>query len=114
MCRKTEVCCLISILSNVSASMLLAIGMLLNFQGAWPIWIAPLTIPLWILGVLFDVCIEETSQGSKLEFTEDEETLIARMYNLLGDRWSLIAGRIPGRTAEEIEKYWTSRYSTSE
>lgn len=29
-------------------------------------------------------------------------------------RWSLIAGRIPGRTAEEIEKYWNSRYSTSE
>lgn len=28
-------------------------------------------------------------------------------------RWSLIAGRIPGRTAEEIEKYWTSRSSTS-
>nr|DAD25714.1 TPA_asm: hypothetical protein HUJ06_027181 [Nelumbo nucifera] len=51
MSRKTEVCCLISILLNVSASMLLAIGMLLNFQGAWPIWIAPLTIPLWILGV---------------------------------------------------------------
>nr|DAD23293.1 TPA_asm: hypothetical protein HUJ06_024756 [Nelumbo nucifera] len=57
---------------------------------------------------------EDTSQDSKLEFTEDEETLIARMYSLLGDRWSLIAGRIPGRTAEEIEKYWTSRYSTSE
>lgn len=29
-------------------------------------------------------------------------------------RWSLIAGRIPGRTAEEIEEYWNSRYSTSE
>ena len=29
-------------------------------------------------------------------------------------RWSLIAGRIPGRSAEEIEKYWTSRYSSSE
>ncbi|XP_042505844.1 transcription factor CPC-like [Macadamia integrifolia] len=55
----------------------------------------------------------ESSEDSKLEFTEDEETLIARMYNLLGERWSLIAGRIPGRTAEEIEKYWTSRYSTS-
>ncbi|KAG1368314.1 transcription factor CPC [Cocos nucifera] len=52
---------------------------------------------------------EANSQDSKVEFTEDEETLIARMYNLLGDRWSLIAGRIPGRTAEEIEKYWTSR-----
>ncbi|XP_010923911.1 transcription factor CPC [Elaeis guineensis] len=57
---------------------------------------------------------EGNNQNSKMEFTEDEETLIARMYNLLGDRWSLIAGRIPGRTAEEIEKYWTSRYSNSE
>ncbi|BBH00007.1 Homeodomain-like superfamily protein [Prunus dulcis] len=34
------------------------------------------------------------------------------MFNLVGERWSLIAGRIPGRSAEEIEKYWTSRYST--
>ncbi|XP_021887356.1 MYB-like transcription factor ETC1 [Carica papaya] len=57
---------------------------------------------------------EETSMESKLEFSEDEETLIIRMYNLVGERWSLIAGRIPGRTAEEIEKYWNTRYSTSE
>ncbi|KAH7576765.1 hypothetical protein ACOSP7_002644 [Xanthoceras sorbifolium] len=57
---------------------------------------------------------EQSSQDSKLEFSEDEETLITRMYNLVGERWSLIAGRIPGRTAEEIEKYWTSRYSSSE
>ncbi|KAH7859605.1 hypothetical protein Vadar_003161 [Vaccinium darrowii] len=56
---------------------------------------------------------EDTSQESKIEFSEDEETLITRMYNLVGERWSLIAGRIPGRTAEEIEKYWTTRYSTS-
>ncbi|CAK7351219.1 unnamed protein product [Dovyalis caffra] len=27
--------------------------------------------------------------------------------------WSLIAGRIPGRTAEEIEKYWTSKSRSS-
>ncbi|MQL90985.1 hypothetical protein Taro_023593 [Colocasia esculenta] len=57
---------------------------------------------------------EEYSQISKLEFSEDEAALIARMYNLIGKRWALIAGRIPGRTAEEIEKYWTSRFSTSE
>ncbi|XP_059451912.1 transcription factor CPC-like [Corylus avellana] len=56
---------------------------------------------------------ENSSHDSKLEFSEDEETLITRMYNLVGERWSLIAGRIPGRTAEEIKKYWTSRYSTS-
>ncbi|KAK9269361.1 hypothetical protein L1049_001132 [Liquidambar formosana] len=56
---------------------------------------------------------EEKSQDSELQFSEDEETLIIRMFNLVGERWSLIAGRIPGRTAEEIEKYWNSRYSTS-
>ncbi|KAJ8761776.1 hypothetical protein K2173_004587 [Erythroxylum novogranatense] len=57
---------------------------------------------------------EETSRESKVEFSEDEENLIIRMYNLVGERWALIAGRIPGRTAEEIEKYWNSRHSTSE
>ncbi|KAF2304995.1 hypothetical protein P3X46_033400 [Hevea brasiliensis] len=57
---------------------------------------------------------EERNKESKLEFSEDEEELVIRMFNLVGERWSLIAGRIPGRTAEEIEKYWNSRYSTSE
>lgn len=57
---------------------------------------------------------EQSSQEAKLEFSEDEETLIIRMFNLVGERWALIAGRIPGRTAEDIEKYWNSRYSTSE
>ncbi|KAG2684233.1 hypothetical protein I3843_10G066400 [Carya illinoinensis] len=56
----------------------------------------------------------ETSEESKPDFSEDEEMLIIRMFNLVGKRWPLIAGRIPGRTAEEIEKYWTSRYSTNE
>ncbi|KAI4368212.1 hypothetical protein MLD38_016796 [Melastoma candidum] len=56
---------------------------------------------------------EESSDRPNLEFSEDEEILIIRMYNLIGERWTLIAGRIPGRTAEEIEKYWNSRYSTS-
>ncbi|GAB4861620.1 hypothetical protein Ancab_036870 [Ancistrocladus abbreviatus] len=36
--------------------------------------------------------------------TEQEEDLIYRMYKLVGDRWALIAGRIPGRKAEEIER----------
>ena len=72
-----------------------------------------------------------------MDFSEDEEDLISRLYNLLGQRyfinelnyynrramplnlrfqklmvvfwflysWALIAGRIPGRTADEIEKY---------
>ncbi|OIW15715.1 hypothetical protein TanjilG_04250 [Lupinus angustifolius] len=57
---------------------------------------------------------EQSRQTSRVEFSEDEQTLITRMYKLVGERWSLIAGRIPGRTAEEIEKYWTSRHSSSE
>ncbi|WJX69100.1 hypothetical protein P8452_53392 [Trifolium repens] len=54
-----------------------------------------------------------SNQSSKGEFSEDEEDLIIRMYKLVGDRWPLIAGRIPGRTAEEIKNFWTSRYSSS-
>ncbi|KAH0468840.1 hypothetical protein IEQ34_002072 [Dendrobium chrysotoxum] len=50
--------------------------------------------------------IEEKSQSAEPEFSDQEVDLISRMYNLVGERWSLIAGRIPGRTAEEIEKYW--------
>ncbi|XP_031090637.1 MYB-like transcription factor ETC1 isoform X2 [Ipomoea triloba] len=63
-----------------------------------------------------DSIVEVTSKDleKELVFSEDEEILITRMFNLVGERWSLIAGRIPGRTAEEIEKYWNSRYSTSQ
>ncbi|KAJ4703909.1 Myb transcription factor [Melia azedarach] len=55
---------------------------------------------------------KEEQDSSKVEFSEDEEMLISRMFNLVGERWSLIAGRIPGRTAQEIEKYWTSKNSS--
>ncbi|KAJ8478498.1 hypothetical protein OPV22_022225 [Ensete ventricosum] len=53
-----------------------------------------------------------SSRDSKMDFSEDEDKLISRMYNLVGERWSLIAGRIPGRTAEEIESSfgWFSLY----
>ncbi|KAL2495342.1 Triptychon and cpc [Forsythia ovata] len=55
---------------------------------------------------------EVSSKESGTELSKDEEALVIRMFNLVGERWSLIAGRIPGRTAEDIEKYWNSRYST--
>nr|BAD04026.1 Myb protein [Oryza sativa Japonica Group] len=34
---------------------------------------------------------------------DDEEELIVRLHTLLGNRWSLIAGRLPGRTDNEKE-----------
>nr|AGC66792.1 rose intensity 1 [Erythranthe cardinalis] len=49
----------------------------------------------------------------QVQLSKDEEDLVIRMYNLVGDRWPLIAGRIPGRSADQIKKYWLSRYSTT-
>nr|QAX87835.1 MYB5 [Freesia x kewensis] len=45
------------------------------------------------------------------QITSDEEDLILRLHRLLGNRWSLIAGRIPGRTDNEIKNYWNTHLS---
>lgn len=41
-------------------------------------------------------------------FTEDEDELIINLHSLLGNKWSLIAARLPGRTDNEIKNYWNT------
>nr|AAO92352.1 putative flavonoid/anthocyanin regulator [Anthurium andraeanum] len=43
--------------------------------------------------------------------SEAEEDMIIRLHNLIGNRWSLIAGRLPGRTDNEIKNYWNTHLS---
>ncbi|KAJ0246271.1 Transcription factor TRY [Hirschfeldia incana] len=62
--------------------------------------------------------VQDSEEVSSIEWkfinmTEQEEDIILRMYRLVGDRWDLIAGRVPGRQPEQIERYWIMRNSDS-
>ncbi|KAL2531651.1 Transcription factor [Abeliophyllum distichum] len=42
------------------------------------------------------------------DFTRDEDDLIIRLHKLLGNRWSLISGRLQWRTANDVKNHWNT------
>ncbi|KAF5205818.1 Myb transcription factor [Thalictrum thalictroides] len=41
-------------------------------------------------------------------FTVEEDEIIIKLHSLHGNKWSLIAERLPGRTDNEIKNYWNT------